>query len=127
MTLSRFSPVNNTTKVLDKALMVIDFSSGGEGGIRTQHDPLDSVSCRFYIARIAVNAGDAVAPCTGLHRARVSATVDRVTPRSAGALVLHGGRKTWLLRCVRALRSLTTAAQSERGLEPSSDVVRRPA
>jgi hypothetical protein len=39
----------------------------GEGGIRTHHDSLDSVSCRFYIAAVAVNARDAVAPCTRLH------------------------------------------------------------
>ena len=39
----------------------------GEGGIRTHHDPLDSVSYRFRIARVAVNASDAVAPCTRLH------------------------------------------------------------
>src|SRR5690348_14344790 len=42
---------------------------GGERGIRTHHGPLDSVSCRFYSADVAVNASDAVAPCTGLHRA----------------------------------------------------------
>jgi hypothetical protein len=41
--------------------------SGGEGGIRTRHDSLDSVSCRFYIAAVAVNANNAVAPCTRLH------------------------------------------------------------
>ena len=40
---------------------------GGEGGIRTRQDPLDSVSCRFYIAAVAVNASVAVAPCTPLH------------------------------------------------------------
>jgi hypothetical protein len=39
----------------------------GEGGIRTRHDPLDSVSCRFYIAAVAVIASDAAAPCTRLH------------------------------------------------------------
>jgi hypothetical protein len=37
------------------------------GGIRTHHDPLDSVSCRFYSAAIAVNASNAAAPCTRLH------------------------------------------------------------
>ena len=39
------------------------------GGIRTHHDRLDSVSCRFYVAAVAVNSSDAVAPCTGLYRA----------------------------------------------------------
>ena len=39
----------------------------GEGGIRTPHDPLVSVSCRFDIAAVAVNATYAAAPCTRLH------------------------------------------------------------
>jgi hypothetical protein len=39
---------------------------GGENGIRTPQDPLDSVTYRFYIARIAVNARDTVAPCPEL-------------------------------------------------------------
>jgi hypothetical protein len=43
---------------------------GGESGIRTLAAPLDSVSYRFHIARVAVDASDVVAPCTGLHRAR---------------------------------------------------------
>ena len=41
---------------------------GGEGGIRTLSGPLDSVSYRFHNASIAVNAGDAGAPCTWLHQ-----------------------------------------------------------
>jgi hypothetical protein len=41
--------------------------AGGEGGIRTRQDLVDSVSCRFHIASVAVNAGGAVAPCTPLH------------------------------------------------------------
>jgi hypothetical protein len=36
---------------------------GGEGGSRTRHDPVDSVSRRFYNADVAVNASNAVAPC----------------------------------------------------------------
>jgi hypothetical protein len=44
--------------------------SGGEGGIRTPHDLLDSVSCRYDIAANAVNANDAVAPRTRLHPTR---------------------------------------------------------
>jgi hypothetical protein len=43
---------------------------GGEGGIRTQQDSLESVSYRFHNARLAVNASDAVAPCTLLHGGR---------------------------------------------------------
>ena len=46
-----------------KLLKTKKLEFGGEGGIRTRQDPLDSVSYRFYIARIAVNARDAVAPC----------------------------------------------------------------
>jgi hypothetical protein len=47
---------------------------GGEGGIRTRHDPLESVTYRFHNARVAVNASDAVAPCTLLH-ARPRSTI----------------------------------------------------
>jgi hypothetical protein len=43
---------------------------GGEGGIRTQQDSLNSVSYRFHNARVADNAGVAVAPCTPLHARR---------------------------------------------------------
>jgi RNA repair, ligase-Pnkp-associating, region of Hen1 len=39
---------------------------GGEGGIRTPQDPLESATCRFYIARIAAHAIDAVAHCPRL-------------------------------------------------------------
>ena len=46
----------------------------GEGGIRTPPDLLDSASCRFYIAANAVNASNAVAPCTRLHPARLLET-----------------------------------------------------
>ena len=41
---------------------------GGEGGIRTPQDSLDSVSYRLYNADVAVNAEDAVVPCTRLHQ-----------------------------------------------------------
>ena len=47
---------------------------GGEGGSRTLSDLLDSVSCRFHIARVAVDAKDAVAPCTLLHADRAPRT-----------------------------------------------------
>jgi len=53
---------------------------GGESGIRTLGPPLDSASCRIHIARIAVDARVAVAPCTGLHRREfgpLGATLDR--------------------------------------------------
>ena len=36
---------------------------GGEGGIRTEQDPLVSVSYRFHNARVAADARGAVAPC----------------------------------------------------------------
>src|SRR5438093_203824 len=38
-------------------------SNGGEGGIRTRQDSLDSASYRLYNADVTVNASDAVAPC----------------------------------------------------------------
>jgi hypothetical protein len=41
---------------------------GGESGIRTLVGPLESVTYTFNNARVAVDASDAVAPCTGLHR-----------------------------------------------------------
>jgi hypothetical protein len=37
---------------------------GGEGGIRTLSLPVESVTYRFQIARVAVDAGDAVGPCS---------------------------------------------------------------
>jgi hypothetical protein len=40
---------------------------GGEGGIRTRQDSLDSVSYRIHNARVAENASVAAAPCTPLH------------------------------------------------------------
>jgi hypothetical protein len=46
---------------------------GGEGGIRTRHSPLDSVTYRFYIARNARNAIHAGDACTLLHAACLSA------------------------------------------------------
>jgi len=46
----------------------INGNVGGESGIRTLALPLDCASCRFHNARVAVDANDAVAPCTGLHR-----------------------------------------------------------
>jgi hypothetical protein len=41
---------------------------GGEGGIRTRQDHLESVTYRFHNATDAVNASDAAAPCTWLHQ-----------------------------------------------------------
>jgi hypothetical protein len=43
------------------------YTVGPMGDLQTRECPLDSVSYRFYIAAIAVNARDAVAPCTLLH------------------------------------------------------------
>jgi hypothetical protein len=62
-------------------LVVWDF---GEGGIRTRHDPLDSVSCRFQIAANAVNASDAVAPCTRLHPRLPDVRLERTGDLCAG-------------------------------------------
>jgi hypothetical protein len=53
---------------------------GGERGIRTQEDFLNSVSCRFHNAAVAKNARVAVAPCTLLHaRPRLHAVSVRRT------------------------------------------------
>ena len=68
----------------DKSLKTKNRCYGGEGGIRTRHDPLDSVSCRFYIAAIAVNASDAVAPCTRLH-SRLAVASNSHRPLEVGA------------------------------------------
>ena len=66
-----------------------------ETRIRTRHGPLDSVSYRFHNARIAGNASDAVAPCTGLHRRTFSAAVSRCVAvqaetRSSFAAIVSG-------------------------------------
>jgi hypothetical protein len=66
-TLSRHSHVCN--------LLYLNDLSGGESGIRTLVAPLESASCRFYIASVAVNASDAVGPCTPLHP-RLSSRVE---------------------------------------------------
>ena len=42
-------------------------ADGGEGGIRTRQDLVDSARYRFNAATVAVNASVAVAPCTRLH------------------------------------------------------------
>ena len=84
----RRSQVNHPLDVIfEQSLCVNGLQSGGEGGIRTQQDSLDSASYRFHNARLAVNAGDAVAPCT----------------------LLHGGRG-----CVRALCASTRVAAQYR-------------
>ena len=45
--------------------------------------PLDSVSCRFQVARVAVDAIDAVAPCPLLPAAPIPSLSDaKATPRS---------------------------------------------
>ena len=46
--------------------MTLEVCIGGEGGIRTQPALVDSASCRFHVANIAVNASVAVAPCPQL-------------------------------------------------------------
>jgi hypothetical protein len=50
-----------------------------------------SVSCRFYIARIAIDASDAVAPCTGLHRGRPHAHTKAVTAADRRSFVWTSG------------------------------------
>jgi len=45
---------------------LLNFLSG-EGGIRTHDDLRKSASCRFYVARQAKDATDAVDHCTLLH------------------------------------------------------------
>jgi hypothetical protein len=42
------------------------FMDGGESGIRTFPDPMESVTYRFHEATVAVNASVAVAHCTPL-------------------------------------------------------------
>ena len=71
-----------------KLLICLELA-GGEGGIRTLSDHVDSVSYRTHNATVAVNASDAVVPCTLLHASltgmlRPGAT--RSTPREPGAL-----------------------------------------
>ena len=51
----------------EESLILLNEFVGGERGIRTHPDPLNSVSYRFYNATLAVNASLAVAPCTLLH------------------------------------------------------------
>jgi hypothetical protein len=58
--------------------------TGGEGGIRTQQDLLDSLSYRFHNASVAVNARSAVAPCTLLHAGRVYKCMPLTDSRKAG-------------------------------------------
>ncbi|MPY87560.1 MAG: transcription elongation factor GreB [Luteitalea sp.] len=72
--------------------------AGGEGGIRTRHDPLDSVSYRFYVTRVAVDASGAVAPCTGSHRRLSSALfshADAHQPMAPGDIVRHADYPQW--------------------------------
>jgi hypothetical protein len=45
---------------------------GGEGGIRTHHDCLQSVTSTNHSAAVAMNASDAAAPCTLSHAGRVA-------------------------------------------------------
>ena len=56
------------TKPFDLLVRGTKLEIGGEGGIRTRQDSLVSLSCRFHIATIPVDAMDAVASCTRLHQ-----------------------------------------------------------
>jgi hypothetical protein len=62
--------------------------AGGESGIRTLAPPLDSVTCRFHNARVAVDASHAVAPCPPL-AARMSRRMGGACLKSAGSLHHH--------------------------------------
>jgi len=73
-----------------------EFKAGGEGGIRTRHVSVDSASYRFHNATHAVNASDAVAPCTLLHASRLSTARLSEELAPARRLPYHGrtmGRK----------------------------------
>src|SRR5580704_18644993 len=52
----------------------VSTSYGGEGGIRTKHDPVDSVTCRIHNADVARNAMAAVAPCMLSHADALAAS-----------------------------------------------------
>jgi hypothetical protein len=65
-----------STTASEKADPTFDQTVGGEGGIRTRQDHLESVTYRSHIAVAAIYASVAVARCTPLHRA-CSALVSR--------------------------------------------------
>jgi hypothetical protein len=76
-------------------------NSGGEGGIRTLSAPVESVTYRFQLAGVAVDASDAAGPCSILPDGRPQVLVGHtptireqvrvvVTQRRKGA----GDRKT---------------------------------
>src|SRR6185503_12643589 len=50
-----------------QGFVVLMSEVGGEGGIRTRQDSLESVSYRFYNSGLAADARLAVAPCCPLH------------------------------------------------------------
>jgi hypothetical protein len=52
---------------------------GGEGGIRTQSAPVESVTYRFQIASVAVKARVAVGPCSFLPDEGLKA-IDEIPP-----------------------------------------------
>ena len=89
-----FHQVMSCLKLPGKLLRMSDLQDGGEGGIRTRQDHLDSVSYRFYNAGVAGNASDAVAPCTLLH-ANIFSGVSAGAPsdaRTGGSTVQGRGR-----------------------------------
>src|SRR5262249_46837393 len=73
----------------------VRYTDGEEGGIRTLSSRLNSVSYRFKIANVAVNASDAVAPCTLLHA------------RSGSNLAAARFGTLWFDSCLGQLLSLT--------------------
>jgi hypothetical protein len=55
--------IQNSENCRNLARFLMERGTGGKSGIRTLAAPLDSVSCRFHNARVAVDARIAVAPC----------------------------------------------------------------
>ena len=62
-----FRQVVSCAQFLGNELRSNALQDGGEGGIRTPQDSLESVSYRFDNADIAMNASVGVGPCTPLH------------------------------------------------------------
>jgi hypothetical protein len=60
--MSSFSRGQQLCAFLDNTLIGKDLRVGGEGGIRTLSVPAESVTYRFHVASIAVDASDAVGP-----------------------------------------------------------------
>jgi hypothetical protein len=68
-----FREVSNCATFSDNTLIGKGLRVGGEGGIRTRQDALDTASCRLHNAAITTNASFAEPPCTPLHAWRCCA------------------------------------------------------